>query len=214
MLLDAGYGANTDLRTNIAALTLTYVANIQPNATVWVPGLSLLRPKMWSGCGRPPKLIRRDRNHRPISLKELALGLPAKAWRTIPWREGSTEQLSGNSPRIRVQAGIGLGHFEGRGWRGLHYHATLCISAYGFPISERETIFPSAPRVTALFRAPVVPEGYKPRGAANAIRTAHSKFDCDRASTAHLRPCQKPASMSMLHRSTPWPNSTQKFVTQ
>src|SRR4029079_16563398 len=25
---------------------------------------------------------------------------------------------------------VGLGHFEGRGWRGFHHHATLCIAAY------------------------------------------------------------------------------------
>ena len=27
---------------------------------------------------------------------------------------------------------FGLGHFEGRGWRGFHHHATLSIAAYGF----------------------------------------------------------------------------------
>jgi SRSO17 transposase len=59
---------------------------------------------------------------------------------------------------------VGLGHFEGRGWRGFHHHATLCIAAYGFLISERETIPPSAPRSTALFQTPVLPEGYRPRG--------------------------------------------------
>jgi hypothetical protein len=37
---------------------------------------------------------------------------------------------------------IGLGHFEGRGWRGFHHHASLCIAAYGFLICERETIPP------------------------------------------------------------------------
>ncbi|MET4121724.1 hypothetical protein ABIB85_008197 [Bradyrhizobium sp. JR1.5] len=35
---------------------------------------------------------------------------------------------------------FGLGHYEGRRWRGFHHHATLCIAAYGFLISERETI--------------------------------------------------------------------------
>src|SRR5712692_2162740 len=38
---------------------------------------------------------------------------------------------------------IGLGHYEGRGWPGFHHHGTLCIAAYGFLISERETIPPS-----------------------------------------------------------------------
>ena len=32
---------------------------------------------------------------------------------------------------------FGLDHFEGRGWRGFHHHATLCIAAYGFLLGER-----------------------------------------------------------------------------
>src|SRR3954465_8738125 len=31
----------------------------------------------------------------------------------------------------------GLGHFEGRGWRGFHHHASLCVAAYGFLMAER-----------------------------------------------------------------------------
>jgi hypothetical protein len=31
---------------------------------------------------------------------------------------------------------VGLGDFDGRGWRGFHHHATLCIAAYGFLISH------------------------------------------------------------------------------
>ena len=41
---------------------------------------------------------------------------------------------------------VGLGHFEGRGWRGFHHHATMCIAAYGFLISERGAIPPSEGR--------------------------------------------------------------------
>ena len=59
---------------------------------------------------------------------------------------------------------VGLDHFEGRGWRGFHHHATMCIATYGFLISERETIPPSGPRSTALVKAPVLPAGYRPRG--------------------------------------------------
>ena len=45
---------------------------------------------------------------------------------------------------------LGLAQFEGRGWRGFHHHATLCIAAYGFLISERETIPPSGSSVARI----------------------------------------------------------------
>lgn len=32
---------------------------------------------------------------------------------------------------------FGLAHYEGRGWRGFHHHATLCIAAYGFLAAAR-----------------------------------------------------------------------------
>ena len=63
---------------------------------------------------------------------------------------------------------VGLGHFEGRGWRGFHHHATLCIAAYGFLISERETIPHSADRTTTLFPQFALREGYQSRGSAVA----------------------------------------------
>lgn len=63
---------------------------------------------------------------------------------------------------------VGLGHFEGRGWRGFHHHATLCIAAYAFLISERGTIPPSASRSASVLPQPVLPDGYRPRGAAIA----------------------------------------------
>jgi SRSO17 transposase len=31
---------------------------------------------------------------------------------------------------------LGLGHYEGRGWRGFHHHAALCIAVYGFLVAE------------------------------------------------------------------------------
>jgi len=59
---------------------------------------------------------------------------------------------------------IGLGHFEGRGWRGFHHHATLCIAAYGFLVAERSSFSPSGPDLRSAFTLPQVPEGWKPRG--------------------------------------------------
>ncbi|HEX3161846.1 MAG TPA: IS701 family transposase [Pseudolabrys sp.] len=63
---------------------------------------------------------------------------------------------------------VGLGHYEGRGWRGFHHHITLCIAAYGFLIAERATIPPSGSRCTAPFKAPRLPDDYRPRGSALA----------------------------------------------
>jgi SRSO17 transposase len=103
VLMDAGYGCNTDLRTGISALALTYVAGILPNTTVWTPGTGPLPPKKWSGCGRRPMRLGRDNEHKPISVEELALGLPKRSWRRIEWREGTAEPLSSRFARVRVR---------------------------------------------------------------------------------------------------------------
>jgi SRSO17 transposase len=50
----------------------------------------------------------------------------------LRWRIGRDYQ--------ELKQEVGLGHFEGRGWRGFHHRAALCIAAYGFLIFERETI--------------------------------------------------------------------------
>jgi SRSO17 transposase len=231
VLMDAGYGNNSDLRASITARELAYVAGILSNTTVWAPGTGPLPAKAWTGRGRPPKRLQRDVENRPISVKTLALGLPKSAWRTVGWREGTAEHLSSRFARVRVRVArrdfkrsesrpeerlliewpkgekeptkywlstlpqditlhrlvyfaklrwrierdyqelkqeVGLGHFEGRGWRGFHHHATLCIAAYGFLISEREAIPPSRARSAALFSPPPVSPGYRPRGSAIA----------------------------------------------
>jgi SRSO17 transposase len=60
---------------------------------------------------------------------------------------------------------IGLGHYEGRGWRGFHHHASLCIAAYGFLMAER-CLFPPQVRLTRQrVGAPALPQGFQPRGA-------------------------------------------------
>jgi SRSO17 transposase len=63
---------------------------------------------------------------------------------------------------------VGLGHFEGRGWRGFHHHATMCIAAYGFLISERGAFPPSQARCELVLQELAVPAGYRPRGSAVA----------------------------------------------
>jgi SRSO17 transposase len=59
---------------------------------------------------------------------------------------------------------LGLGHYEGRNWRGFHHHATLCIAAYGFLISERNRFSPSARIGHLKLPAPQLPPGFRPRG--------------------------------------------------
>jgi SRSO17 transposase len=101
---------------------------------------------------------------------------PTKYWlSTLPADIGFRELVDLAKLRWRIERDyqelkqeVGLGDFEGRGWRGFHHHATLCIAAYGFLISERETIPPSAPRCAPLFQKPALPEGYRPRGSALA----------------------------------------------
>jgi hypothetical protein len=92
---------------------------------------------------------------------------------------------------------VGLGHFEGRGWRGFHHHATLCIAAYGFLISERETIPPQEivpPRssrnlpyakVTSPEDPPLRPERHVP----NSIATMRRRLVAALATTLSRCPC-------------------------
>jgi SRSO17 transposase len=277
VLLDAGYGNNSELRADITVLGLTYVAGILSNTTVWAPGTGPLPPKKWLGRGRPPKLLQRDAEHQPVSVKELAFGLPKRAWRTIEWREGSAEGLSSRFARVRVRVArrdfkrsesrpeewlliewpkgekeptkywlstlpeditlhrlvyfaklrwrierdyqelkqeVGLGHFEGRGWRGFHHHATLCIAAYGFLISERETIPPSRPRSTRVLPKLAVPDSYRPRGSAVAARTARPEFDRHHAPTADRSSRHDAAAMPMLRRADHKAAAAEKFMTQ
>jgi len=75
VLMDAGYGSDTQLRTDVTALGLSYMAGILSNTSVWAQGTAPLPPKPWSGRGRPPKLMRRDGEHQPTSVKALVLAL-------------------------------------------------------------------------------------------------------------------------------------------
>jgi SRSO17 transposase len=110
-------------------------------------------------------------------------------WLLIEWPEGAKEPtkyfLSNLPPRTslkhlvhtakarwlierdyqELKQEIGLGHYEGRGWRGFHHHASLCIAAYGFLVAER-CLFPPPHRFTPdWIKAPALPEGFRPRGA-------------------------------------------------
>jgi SRSO17 transposase len=228
VLADPAYGNDTSFREAVAGLELSYVLGVQSTTTVWPPGTEPLPPVPWKGGrGRPANRLRRDAEHAPLSAKELALGLPPKAWKAVTWREGTRRPLRSRFARVRVRAAhrdhklhqpreqewllmewpggeaepskywmsnlaekislrnlvalakqrwiierdyqelkqeLGLGHFEGRGWRGFHHHATLCIAAYGFLVAERCRFSPSAHSGHLGLSAPELPPDFRPRG--------------------------------------------------
>ena len=94
-----------------------------------------------------------------------------------------------------LKSELGLAHFEGRGWRGFHHHASLSIAAYGFLILERSAFPPSAgsrrkkPALSGRSRSP---------RAAAPSRTPRGELDRDNAKATDERPGQIPLSMPML----------------
>jgi SRSO17 transposase len=60
---------------------------------------------------------------------------------------------------------LGLGHYEGRGWRGFHHHASLSIAAYGFLMVQQLRHPQGVGKKNAARREePALPTHYKPRG--------------------------------------------------
>jgi SRSO17 transposase len=78
---------------------------------------------------------------------------------------------------LELKQELGLGHYEGRNWRGFHHHASLCIAAYGFLMLER---LAGVKKNAARLKAPALPKGFLPRGA-RPDAAPHSVVDRDRA---------------------------------
>ena len=91
-----------------------------------------------------------------------------------------------------LKSELGLAHFEGRGWRGFHHHATLCIAAYGFLIRERAAFPPSGPRRR---EGPVLPRRPRPRGAPDPTRAPRRELDRHPAKATDRRP--RPVALPM-----------------
>ena len=241
ILADADYGSDTAFRDAVTELGLLYAMGIGPATGVWAPGTQPLPPlpRKPGQRGALSKRLRRDGDHKPVSVKELAMSLPQSAWQTVAWREGSNAVLKGRFARLRVRPShrdnllsaprpeewlviewpegqkepekywfstlsedisfeklmdaiklrwrierdyqelkqeVGLDHFEGRSWRGFHHHATLCIAAYGFLISERETIPPSGHSCAVRFQTLAVSPYRRPQQSATPSRTARSQL--------------------------------------
>lgn len=89
---------------------------------------------------------------------------------------------------------FGLGHYEGRNWRGFHHHASLCIAAYGFLMRERLS---GAKKNADRFTEPALPEGFRPRGASTDA-TPHPEFDPNMALPPRRRYRKGLAPMPLL----------------
>jgi SRSO17 transposase len=115
--------------------------------------------------------------------------LRAQEWLLIEWPEGHQEPmkywlstLPAGTPLQRMvleakmrwrierdyqdlKQDLGLGDYEGRGWRGFHHHASLAIAAYGFLMAQQLRHPEGAGKKNAARREePALPTHYKPRG--------------------------------------------------
>ena len=114
----------------------------------------------------------------------------AQEWRLIEWPEGEAEpakyflttapddatleqMVFVTKTRWRIgrdyqdlKQDFGLGHYEGRGWREFHHHATLSIAAYGFLMARRlKTGGTASSKKNFIQRqVPAVSNDYVPRG--------------------------------------------------
>jgi SRSO17 transposase len=79
----------------LAQIRAAYAAGL-PNTLAWKPGTQL------EPDATAPKKGRRDDDN-IVSLKEIALALPAKAWHRIEWREGTCDALASRFARVRIR---------------------------------------------------------------------------------------------------------------
>ena len=88
VVADSFYGNDFGFRQALRDRHLPYAVQVEPSTVVWTtdPNLPLPPPKK---MGRPRKYPPLQALPRPETLEKVASQLPAKAWRTVTWREGS-----------------------------------------------------------------------------------------------------------------------------
>ena len=135
---------------------------------------------------------------RPAHRDYLATAMRPEEWLLIEWPEGEDEPAKyflTTAPeeatlaqmvfvakmRWRIERDyqdlkqeFGLGHYEGRGWRGFHHHASLSIAAYGFLMAQRlkaNSSDATGKKNFAQCQVPAVPKDYIPRGSPARAKT-------------------------------------------
>src|ERR1700734_3859696 len=104
---------------------------------------------------------------------------------------------------LQLKQELALGHYEGRGWRGFHHHATLCVAAYRFLISEKETLPPSGASRPWRGSQSALSPGYRPRGSAAAVTTSHAQFHRHLAYPSRAHSGSYPAALPLLRDPSP-----------
>jgi SRSO17 transposase len=96
---------------------------------------------------------------------------------------------------------FGLGHYEGRGWRGFHHHAALSIAAYGFLMAERLKADKSVggKKNFAARQVPSLPKDYIPRGSP-ARPATRGDLNHDTAPAAELSIDRPTRAVSLLRQ--------------
>ena len=102
VLADAAYGEDTRFRQGLSRHKLRYTVGVRGPTTVWPLGKTPL-PAKHGKIGRPAKYLRRDKNHQPVSVRQLAQSLPPREWQTITWREGTQKKLRSRFAATRVR---------------------------------------------------------------------------------------------------------------
>ena len=132
---------------------------------------------------------------------------PTKYWlSTLPANTSRVDLVRTAKLRWRIERDyqelkqeFSLIHYEGRGWRGFHHHATLCISAYGFLLADRLKHGGSKKNSTRSKTA-TLPAGYSPRGrpARATSRARFHRYPALRARLQHHHHTTR--SMPLLRR--------------
>jgi SRSO17 transposase len=93
---------------------------------------------------------------------------------------------------------IGLGHYEGRKWRGFHHHATICIAAYAFLVTERGFSPPQEIGSQSGLKKPGVPRSRRSGRSTSTSGATQPYFDCNAAQGADRWNRAMPPTLPLL----------------